>query len=148
MPIAARGVVVTPTLQLYRDAYDRTTDPAAKAEVARWRDVHREAVGAMFSLGVPILAGSDAGWRATRFDTFSRELEELVECGLNPGQAIEAATSRASRAFGSDAYGAIERGRVADLLVVDGNVARDIRCLQRVVAVYLAGAKIRDFREG
>ena len=82
-------------------------------------------------LGVPLLAGSDAGWRATAFDTFWKELAELVAVGLTPVHAIAAATSGPARVLGQERVtGAIRTGLRADLLVVAGNVAEDIRCLQ------------------
>jgi imidazolonepropionase-like amidohydrolase len=93
-------------------------------------------------LGVPLLAGSDAGWRATAFDTFWKELDELVVCGLTPVQAVNAATGAVARAWGYERFGAIAAGRAADLVVVSGDVSRDIRRLASVQAVYQSGAQV------
>jgi imidazolonepropionase-like amidohydrolase len=66
----------------------------------------------------------------------------LVVCGLAPVQAIGAATGAISKAWGYDQFGTIQAGRTADLLVVAGDVARDIKRLARVQAVYQAGVKV------
>ncbi|MEZ4868672.1 MAG: amidohydrolase family protein [Caldilineaceae bacterium] len=138
--LADSGIPVTPTLQVDRDMIE--TLPAGP-ERERWqarRQVHHEAVAAMHERGVPLLAGSDAGWRATAFATFWKELDELVACGLSPVAAIHAATGAISAALGqADAWGTIKAGQVADLLVVQGNVAADIRCLAEVKLVYQGG---------
>jgi imidazolonepropionase-like amidohydrolase len=94
---------------------------------------------------VRLTAGSDAGWRITRFDTYWRELEEMTNCGLSPAEAIHAATGAASQAIGrQDEFGTLRAGSSADLLLVDGDAARDIRRLAAVRAVYQAGRLVAD----
>jgi uncharacterized protein (DUF885 family) len=48
------------------------------------------------------LAGSDAGWRATAFTTYWRELDELVRLGLSPVAAIHASTGAVANALKLD----------------------------------------------
>ena len=140
--LAKSGIAVTPTLQVFRDLVDLLPDGPERTGWQVRNEAHRMTVRSLHALGVPLLAGSDAGWRATAFDTFWKELDELVECGLSPVEAIGAATGAISKAWGYDQFGAIQPGRTADLVVVAGDVSRDIKRLARVQAVYQAGVKV------
>ncbi|MGO8867446.1 MAG: amidohydrolase family protein [Alphaproteobacteria bacterium] len=80
--------------------------------------------------GIPIAAGGDLGNRFPH-GTNARELEYLVRAGLSPLEAIQAATGTAARALKLDKLtGALEAGRRADVLVLDGDPLTDIRLLQ------------------
>ena len=138
--LAASGIPVTPTLQVSRDLVDMLpAGPERDLWQARQQAQHG-IIGTLRELGVPLLAGSDAGWRATPFDTFWKELDELVACGLSPLEAIHAATGAAADALGAgDRYGSIKPDRLADLVAVDGNAAADIKALASVRAVFQAG---------
>jgi imidazolonepropionase-like amidohydrolase len=68
------------------------------------------------------------------------ELQQLVECGMSPAQALEAATRLAAEALQiGHLVGTIEPGKQADLLVVDGDPTKDIRALRRIKAVIRGG---------
>jgi len=91
-----------------------------------WLDSLRRA----HSVGIPIAAGGDLGNRFPH-GMNARELEYLVSAGLSPLEAIQAATGNAARALKREKLiGAIEPGRMADLLAVDGDPLGDIRLLQ------------------
>ena len=137
--VARSGIPVTPTLQVFRDLVDLMPPGPDLARRQSSVDANREAVSQLRRLGVPLLAGSDAGWLATPFDTFWKELDELVICGLTPVEAVSAATGRISRAWGYAQFGTVQAGQLADLVVVNGNVAGDIRCLSQVKTVFQAG---------
>jgi imidazolonepropionase-like amidohydrolase len=82
-----------------------------------------------FEAGVPLLCGTESGFSLTPYGEWHyRELEIFVrDIGLTPLQAIASATSDAARSlqmFG--VTGAIEAGRLADVIVVAGNVADDV----------------------
>jgi imidazolonepropionase-like amidohydrolase len=68
------------------------------------------------------------------------ELRLLVECGMTPARALHAATLSAAELLGvADHLGAVQPGRRADLVVVDGD-AYDFGTLRdRIRAVYLDG---------
>jgi imidazolonepropionase-like amidohydrolase len=109
----------------------------------RRRETLVDHVGRLHRAGVRLTAGSDAGWRLTRFDTYWRELDELSACGLSPVEVIHAATGAASQAIGrQDQFGTLRPGLQADLLLVDGDVAHDVRRLAAVRAVYRAGQRL------
>ena len=69
------------------------------------------------------------------------ELRLLVEgCGFTPTEAIVAATSRAAELLGqSDDLGSVEKRKLADLVVLEGDPLEDIRNTQRIAAVYKGG---------
>lgn len=100
-------------------------------------------VAALRAAGVTILAGTDAPNPGTAFGvTLHRELELLVEAGLTPLEALRAATSATAAAFGLGDRGRVEAGMRADLVLVDGNPARDISATRRIVGVWKSGRAI------
>jgi len=81
--------------------------------------------------GVKIALGTDAGFNTCFHGNNALELEYLVKHGLSPMQTILAATRNAADALGqSDKLGTIEPGKLADMVVVDGNPLEDIKILQ------------------
>lgn len=81
--------------------------------------------------GVTIAAGSDAGFLVNHGEN-ACELEELVKGGLTPLEAIRAATGSAARLLGlSEEIGTLEAGKLADVIVVEGDPLADITLLQR-----------------
>ena len=81
---------------------------------------------------VPIAMGTDAGSPFNFHGENSKELELLMKIGLTPMEAIVAATKTASEVLGlEEKIGTLERGKLADLIVVDGNPVDDIGLLQQ-----------------
>ncbi|HEU4670045.1 MAG TPA: amidohydrolase family protein [Dyella sp.] len=69
-----------------------------------------------------------------------REVELLVEAGFTPVEAIRIATLNGARYLGEgDRIGSIEPGKVADLVLVSGNPAADIKAIENVVTVFKDG---------
>ncbi len=97
----------------------------------------------MQQAGVPILAGSDSG----PFNSFiypgaslQEELRLLVEAGLTPLQALQAATINGARFMGVAARtGTIAVGKDADLLLLTGNPLEDIGNIRKIDAVVSRG---------
>jgi hypothetical protein len=102
------------------------------------------AVRLLHDAGVPILAGTDAPNPGTAHGaSLHRELELLVQAGLSPLEALQAATSSAARAFRLDDRGRIARGLRADVVLVDGDPTTDIRMTRAVVGVWKEGRRYR-----
>jgi enamidase len=102
-------------------------------------------VGELYAAGGRIIVGSDAPINGVLFGAgVHRELELLVDCGLTPKEALRAATSESARALRTGYIGAIEPGRSADLLVVDGDPLQDIKDAQNVVMVFRDGRRVVD----
>jgi imidazolonepropionase-like amidohydrolase len=100
-----------------------------------------ELVGALHRAGVLLLAGTDST-DAFVVPGFSlhQELELLVAAGLTPLQALQTATMNPSRFLGrAGERGAVEKGRAADLVLLDANPLDDIRNTRRISGVVIGG---------
>ncbi len=93
-------------------------------------------VGRLYKAGVPIVAGTDelAGF------TLQAELEMLVKAGLAPAQALQVATRNgALYTRTSHERGSIVAGKLADLVLVDGDPTAHIGDIRKVAAVITRG---------
>ncbi|HEY6402568.1 MAG TPA: amidohydrolase family protein [Blastocatellia bacterium] len=100
-----------------------------------------EIVGAMRKAGVQLLAGTDTG-NPFCFPGFSlhEELALLVIAGLTPVEALRSATLNPAKFLGLDnTLGTIERGKIADLVLLDANPLEDVRNTQKINAVISNG---------
>jgi Amidohydrolase family len=99
-----------------------------------------EMVGKMNAAGITILAGTDAA-APNVFPGFSlhEDLQFLVEAGLTPLQALQAATRNPAQFLARGDQGTIAAGQRADLVLLDGNPLQDIRNTQQIRAVVLNG---------
>ena len=99
----------------------------------------------IFDAGIPVALGTDSGAFPIRTQGFSEHLEMqlLTEAGLTPLQAIMIATKNAADALGLKDYGVIEKGKVADLLILDGDPSVDIKNTRKISGVYKNGIKVK-----
>jgi imidazolonepropionase-like amidohydrolase len=106
------------------------------------RDDYRKSYGKMVELvqllhqaGVPIVAGTD-GWGIE----VVREVELYNKAGFTPAEALQSATIVPARMVGADKRtGSIAVGKEADVVLVDGDVSKDLGALRRVVTVVSDG---------
>lgn len=90
-----------------------------------------------------IVAGTDAGSPLNYHASVPREISHLVDAGLSPMQAIQAATLRPAQMQGvDDRLGTIAVGKLADIIVVDGNPLDDISLLQYRVSRVIKGGVV------
>jgi imidazolonepropionase-like amidohydrolase len=94
-----------------------------------------------FDAGIPVLAGTDTGVPGVLLGISSQmELVLLVDAGLTPAEALAAATIKPARAIGrGQEQGTVERGKLADLLVLDADPLADIRNISKIHLVIKAG---------
>lgn len=92
--------------------------------------------------GVPLAAGTDAGTPFNYHDMLAWEIEKMVKEGLTPMQAIVCATRNSSVVVGlAERVGTLEAGKLADLIIVDGNPLADITLL-RAPSMVVKGGEI------
>ena len=171
--LAAKGVFVTPTLNMSRilanlDREDHSKDPglalvgpglrktydwrierAAKATPEQVAARHKEydlsarVLPMLVEAGIPVLAGTDAGYLNSfnyPGEGLHEELERYVEAGLTPQQALASAILTGPRFLGhSDRYGSVTAGKAADLLVLDANPLKSVAATRGINAVVLHG---------
>lgn len=98
-------------------------------------------VDAMNDAGVGLLAGTDTYMPGLDLQD---ELVLLVQAGLSPMEALQTATYNAAKCLDLlDSMGTIERGKVADLVLLDSNPLHDIGNTRKIAAV-VVGGKIFD----
>lgn len=111
-----------------------------KATFAELREVVRQ----MARAGVTLVAGCDTSPRVPPGFSLHDELVLLVEAGLTPMQALQAATLTPARVVNREKdFGSIETGKVADLILLDANPLDEIRNTQRIAAVVVGGKLLR-----
>jgi imidazolonepropionase-like amidohydrolase len=119
---------------------------ASWLELARERKAtNRANVGRLHRAGLTILAGSDAQSGVFPGPGLHRELHHLVAAGLSPVDAIRAATLAPARflAGGQDPeFGAVEIGKRADLLLVEGDPTAGVDALENIREVFVAGVPL------
>jgi len=101
-----------------------------------------EVVQLLHKAGVPFLAGTDTPPGVYVFPGFSlhEELQRFVAAGFTPLEALETATLNAARFLGMDEQlGTIEKGKLADLVLLKANPLEDIRNTQKIAAVIVNG---------
>ena len=94
-----------------------------------------ELVGVLHKAGIPLVAGTDGyGIEVVR------EIELYNQAGFTPAEALQSATIVPARVVGADKRtGSIAVGKEADLMLVDGDVSKDLGALRRVVTVVSDG---------
>ena len=164
---ALQGTIQVPTLRLNsigivspfeREGWSEALDLLPDEAAAPWRQAAAEATDGpirdtthgrwsldmtrvLHEAGVPFGAGTDTpiGYAVPGYSLHS-ELEMLVQAGLQPEEALYAATVTPAAFFGLEGeMGTVEPGRRADLVLLGGNPLEDIRNTREVEAVVLDG---------
>ena len=103
-------------------------------------EIHQHAIRRAVEAGVRIAMGTDAP--LTPHGQNLREIGHLVDVGMEPAAALEAATRSAAQLLGVDRdFGTLEPGKVADLVAVTGDPFAVHTLHERIDGVWLAGAR-------
>jgi imidazolonepropionase-like amidohydrolase len=127
-----KGAYLVPTLVAPGDVIDGARAggglPAEMIDKAeRIRGLHRAAVSAAIASGVKVAMGTDAA--VGPHGKNLRELGEMVRCGMTPMEAIVASTTVPAELLRRSDLGALEPGRLADVVAVRGDPLADIDSL-------------------
>ena len=144
--MARSKTVLVPTMSVW-DAmqyYARAVDwpEARKKRAEDLRQGSRKAVNSAVKAGVRIALGTDAGGGAARHGRIAREAELMVECGMEASDAMMAGTSNAASLIGEVDRGTIEKGKIADMVLLDGDPLENIGALRLVVFVFQDGRRV------
>ena len=138
-----QGTWYVPTLSVYYYDWDPPETPTGKRDRKRVA-VHGVSFRKALRAGVKIAFGTDVGgfvWS----DPIAQEFARMVEFGMTPMQAIQAATSRAAELLGrSGELGVVAPGAHADLIAVTGNPLDDVNLLKNVGFVMKDGSVFRS----
>lgn len=159
--MAEKGIAWTPTIMAYTLLYDickenieknagaPVNDPVMQKEMKDYEyfepayKAYRDNFKKFYDTGVTVIAGTDMVMYNSPFMPINRELQYMVEYGITPVQAIQTATSNPAKVLGvENERGLIKDGLDADILVVEGNLSEDIKCLNNVKYVMLGGKKV------
>ncbi len=127
-------------------ARDLAREPEALEEHRAGYELGRLNLAKLIAAGAPIAMGTDKGTRLNFHESGNhvRELEIFTELGMTPMEAIVSATRRGAELLGmEDEFGTIEAGKLADVIVVDGNPLEDIWALREVALVFKEGVRYR-----
>ena len=148
--LVRQGIVVCPTLGVDPRLVD-APPPMIRALMEKLHTTMREFVrdrtefvGRLHRSGVRLISGLDSGINPGKaHGLVGHAVCELVTGGLTTAEAVATATSGATEAIGlGDRKGRLAVGYDADLLVVDGDLERDVSALLRPVAVFLRGLPV------
>lgn len=139
--MAERGVYFCPTLSNMRPTHALAGYPAEFVDRLMAR--HRKAFQNALRLGVKIAFGTDAG--RVVHGTNAEEFELMVDAGMEPMRAIQAATSVAAELLRAEReIGAVKEGYQADLVAVAGNPLESIGLLRDVQFVIKGGTVVKQ----
>ena len=151
-----RGTYYVPTLVAgFHIGAGGTAAGIPEYAVAKARQVAERAAASVrhaHEVGVSIALGTDCGTPLNEAGKNAFELELLTRHGLSPAEALLAATRVAAEAIGLQSEtGTLEPGKLADVIVVDGDPLADVRVLQdvaRVTHVIRAGRVVKGGATG
>ena len=163
--MAEKGIAWTPTIMAYTLLYDickenleknagkPVNDPVMQKEMKDYQyfepayKAYRDHFKEFYDTGVTVIAGTDMVMYQSPLLPLPRELQYMVEYGITPVQAIQTATSNPAKVLGvENERGLVKEGLDADLLVVGGDLSKDITCLNDVKLVTLGGERV--FEDG
>ena len=141
----SKGIFWVPTLSASdRNIESSLGNPQRRERALALQQALRSAVANVRQLGVKVALGFDAA-SANEQGHSADELKTMVKYGFTPLEAIQAATLGGAELYG-DKIGAIEPGKYADFIAVEGDPLADISTLTRVSFVMKGGEVVKDDR--
>ncbi len=140
--MARRGIFFVPTFAVY-DYHRKSALPHIRERARHLEEHHAASLRRALAAGVRIAAGTDAGGHGHPANAI--EIACLVRAGMTPLQALRAATGWAAECIGRERdLGTLEKGKLADLVVVAGDPLADVTLLQDPahIALVIKGGSI------
>jgi imidazolonepropionase-like amidohydrolase len=141
--MATQGTALVPTLNVGTCA----TRNLAGLETEVWRhmcDFQLEIVGYFHQMGGVVALGNDYGNPGVAPGMPLQEIKLLLEAGLSPLEVIQAGTGHAAQVCGhGDEVGTLESGKLADLIMVEGDPLLEVDAMSRVNLVIRDGEIIK-----
>jgi imidazolonepropionase-like amidohydrolase len=138
--MARSGVTLVSTLTVLRSwlSFSRTTtmdrfaSAGGRSRIEERLEAAQASVRIAHRAGVAIAAGTDFGGGSARADQLPWEVESLVTAGLEPWEALGAATWRGGELLGEPEAGTLHEGGPADFVLVHGDPTSDPHAMWRV----------------
>jgi imidazolonepropionase-like amidohydrolase len=148
--MAANNVALVSTLSVlasvatfaHTTQIERFVSEEGKARNAERREQAFASIDVARRAGVRIATGSDFGGGSVRAGHLAWEIELLVQAGLQPWDALAAATWRGGELLGEQYAGRVVRGAPADFVLVHGDPLSDPAACWRVWAVFQRGLRV------
>jgi imidazolonepropionase-like amidohydrolase len=137
----SRGTFRSPTLCAIRGIVENADQVAeyAAAKALEVFDMSRDGFRRAVREGLRHVCGTDAGTPFNRHGNAPREVVSMVQWGMTPLRALQAATANAAELLRLPMVGTIEEGKEADLVLFEGNPAEDVELLLAPRLVMRAG---------
>jgi imidazolonepropionase-like amidohydrolase len=137
----ARGTFRSPTLCAIRGLVEHTDEVAdyAAAKALEVFDVSRDGFRRAIREGLRHVCGTDAGTPFNPHGNAPREVVSMVQWGMTPLRALQAATANAAELLRLPMVGTIDEGKEADLVLFEGNPAEEVELLLTPRLVMRAG---------
>ena len=153
--MASKGVYVNPTLHVFRSQIwakqkSMADKPENKEDILAL-DIEKKEferrvddVNKLIEFGAKVITGSDSSWGDYQLGNTVYEVECLELAGLSRSKSIKSVTSESAVSIGVDqSVGTLEKGKEADILVLEKDPYDDIDNLWRVQDVFLRGTIIK-----
>jgi imidazolonepropionase-like amidohydrolase len=143
-----KGVFLVATLVapyfIVENGKDGTIPEYAVKKATDAMEAHQESFKKAYKAGVKIAMGTDSGTPYNHHGSAPHEIKLMIECGMNPMDALVASTKGSAECLGiTDKYGTIEKNKFADFLVLDSNPLDNIDTLFNINSVYKLGKKVK-----
>jgi len=144
-----RDVALVPTLSALYHIEEKGAEAGipqfAVEKTHRVKPIHLQSVSAAREAGVRVAMGTDAGTPFNEHGCNLNELRRLMEVGYGPEEVLRAATWEAAHVLGWEKeVGSIEEGKLADLVVVEGNPLEEVDplCRGETLRMVIQGGRI------
>jgi imidazolonepropionase-like amidohydrolase len=149
--VAAAGTPIVPTLAMIYNQIDYGDEigitPAARDGLKRFQQGAIHLLERLRALDITVMSGTESGFVLTPYGEWhARDMEIMVkDGGYTPMEAIMSATSNIGQATGMD-VGVIEPGKLADIIIWNGDPLSDITVLQdrKKLTTVMKGGELVD----